>query len=116
MRSAWKYELEKNTKIVIIEAGAIINNAFEGMLMSILYSTHQVYTWTGVDKILPWEYITHISYYREYIGGPIMSAISDMLKSKYDCNPDYKRVQIWLQSFLLGNKYDCNFENRVEYF
>ena len=30
IRSAWKYELEKNTSIVIIDAGAIINNAFNG--------------------------------------------------------------------------------------
>ena len=40
--------------------------------------------------------------------GPNMTAILVLVGSKYVCNPDYKRVQIWLQSFLLGNKYECN--------
>ena len=35
MRSAWKYELEKNTRIVIIDAGAIINNALMVMLLTL---------------------------------------------------------------------------------
>ena len=40
-----------------------------------------------------------------------MTAILVTLRSKYECNPGYKRVQIWLQSFLLGNKYDCKHWN-----
>ena len=39
-----------------------------------------------------------------------VTAILVLKRSNYDCNPDYKRVQIWLQSFLLGNKYECKIE------
>ena len=57
-----------------------------------------------------------------------MSALSDMLGSKYDCNLSFNRVHIGLQSWSCwgpnmsailitkGSKYDCNFENRAEHF
>jgi len=33
-----------------------------------------------------------------------MSAILVTLNFKYVCNPDYKRFQIWVQSFLVGTR------------
>ena len=41
----------------------------------------------------------------------IMNAILITLMFKYESNPDNKRVQIWLQSFLTGNIYDCKHWN-----
>ena len=44
--------------------------------------------------------------------GPNILAILTIKGTKYSCNLNSERDLIWLQSLLIGNKYDCNIENR----
>ena len=44
----------------------------------------------------------------QYRAGSLMIAIVFMMGNNYDCNPNNREDQIWLQPFLIGTKYDCN--------